>query len=79
MQHINHLRNDQQLVRWDVQPGIERLNELSAYLFTWIGGNEGERFENSLHAVQPRIEVDNLVETHRFILGRPSWFCGEGV
>jgi hypothetical protein len=54
MQHVDHLRDDQQFVRWDVQPSIERLDEFPAYLLTWIGGNEGERFENSLHVVQPR-------------------------
>lgn len=62
MQHVDHLRDDQQFVRWDVQPSIERLDEPPAYLLTWIGGNEGERFENSLHVAQPQNPVDNLVE-----------------
>jgi len=60
MQHIDHFRDDQQFVRWDVQPSIECLDELPAYLFTWIGGNEGERFEYSLHVVQPQNAVDTV-------------------
>ena len=78
MQHIDHLRNDQQFVRWDVQPSIERLDELPAYLFTWIGGNVGERFENSLHVIQPQNAVDNLVDNSPIHFGSTKLVLQKG-
>ena len=43
MQHIDDLRNDLELARGDIEPEVERLDELSAYLFAWIRRYELER------------------------------------
>jgi hypothetical protein len=36
MQHIDDLGDDLELARGDVEPEVERLDELSAYLLAWI-------------------------------------------
>jgi len=41
--HIDDLRDDLELARGDVEPDVERLDELSAYLLAWIRRYELER------------------------------------
>ena len=55
MQHIDNFCNDQQIVRRNIQPGIECLDELAAYFIAWFRGNESERLKDDLYIVQSRM------------------------
>lgn len=48
VQHVDHLRDELQLVIRHLQPEVERLNQLPAYLFAGVRGNVVERLQNSL-------------------------------
>lgn len=47
----NFCNDQQQFVRWDIQPGIEYLDKLAAYFFAWIRGNESERLKDDLYII----------------------------